>query len=216
MSVALGISLVLHAVLLALAPADARRAHAPFPLTARLVPAPKPTLPVLEPPPRAPRAGKAPAKPAAAPPPPRPRPAPPLIAPAQTPVPAAPLRTPSFAVSTAYEELAAPLEAEKLTDAQRAIPRGIELASPPKPAGPIRPRYPAEALAQGRKGYVLLEVFVDADGGVEDVVVIEDGGTGALAEAASEAARRAKFRPAEGPGGRTASRVTLRIEFSFE
>jgi TonB family protein len=107
------------------------------------------------------------------------------------------------------------LQMEKLDDRQRRVPRSIEFARPAKPLAPIRPVYPRGALARGERGSALLEVFVGADGAVEDIVLLE-GAAPQFAQAALDAVRRARFRAAEGPEGKTRSRVTLRFTFHYE
>ena len=106
--------------------------------------------------------------------------------------------------------------AEKLREAQRRVPRSIDLVRPAKLAGAVRASYPAEMLARGEKGYVLVEVFVSTGGRVDDVAVLEHSGSPELARAAAEALRRARFRAAEGTSGKIRSRVTVRIDFSYE
>ena len=50
----------------------------------------------------------------------------------------------------------------------------------------------------------------------QEIVVLDRTGPPALAQAAAESLRKARFRPAEGDGGRQRSRVTLRVDFSYE
>jgi TonB family protein len=116
----------------------------------------------------------------------------------------------------AYQDLDEDLQMEKLDAAQRSVPRSIDFPRPAKPLAPIRPVYPRGALARGERGNVLLEAFVGADGRVEQIVLLEDGGAPHFAQAAAEALRRTRFRAAEGPAGKTRSRVTLRFTFRYE
>jgi TonB family protein len=67
----------------------------------------------------------------------------------------------------------------------------------------------------GREGVVVLLVTVDDRGGVRDVEVRESSG-GGFEGAAREAARGARFRPAERGGQHVASTVTLRVRFRLE
>ena len=119
-------------------------------------------------------------------------------------------------MQSAYDEFDDDLQAEKLDDAQRRVPRSNALSRPAQPLDPIRPAYPREELEQGRKGRVLLEAFIDAAGSVESVIVVDDNGLPDLALAAANAVRRAKFEPAESADGKTRSRVTLRVDFRYE
>ncbi len=116
----------------------------------------------------------------------------------------------------AYSEFSEELQQEKLTEAQRRVPRGSTLARGAQPTEPIIPRYPAQSLNRGIKGGVLLEAFIGAGGAVDDVIVIDDEGEPELASAAVQAVRGASFRPAEGASGATPSRITLRFRFTFE
>jgi periplasmic protein TonB len=135
---------------------------------------------------------------------------------AAAPAPGGPERIPYVAMQTAYRDVPAEVQAEKLRQAQRSVPRSIDLARPAKPAGPIRIDYPPEVLGRGEKGHVVLEVFVSRRGRVDEVVVLDQTGPAELSRAAAEAVRKARFRPAEGPDGKLRSRVTLRVDFSYE
>ena len=123
---------------------------------------------------------------------------------------------PFQSVFDAYAEFPEPVQEELLSEAQRRVPRGNALAQAPQPIVPIVPRYPQEQLRRGVKGEILLEGFVSAGGAVDDVVVVHDEGKPELAAAAVQALRATPFRPAEGPGGATRSRITLRFVFNFE
>ncbi|MEO1995312.1 MAG: energy transducer TonB, partial [Planctomycetaceae bacterium] len=59
-----------------------------------------------------------------------------------------------------------------------------------------QPIYPADAWRLGREGRVVLHVRVDIQGRVRDARVHSSSGTRALDQAALEAVRRWKFRPA--------------------
>ena len=135
---------------------------------------------------------------------------------AAAPVPGSPERVPYVAMQMAYHEVPSEVLAEKLRQAQRSVPRSIDLARPAKPAGPIRIDYPPEVLGRGEKGHVVLEVFVSRRGRVDEVVVLDQTGPEELFRAAAAAVRKARFRPAEGPDGKLRSRVTLRVDFSYE
>lgn len=149
----------------------------------------------------------APARPAS----PKPPTAPPMDA-----GPASAQRVPYVALRVAHHEAPEDVQAEKLSAAQRRVPRAIELALPVEQAGPVHIAYPPGPLARGEKGHVLLEVFVSSAGRVDRVVVLEHAEHPDLAKAAVEGLRRARFRPAEGAEGKVRSRVTFRIDFSYE
>lgn len=65
----------------------------------------------------------------------------------------------------------------------------------PKLMEDIRIPYPKEAREKGIEGPVIMELLVDAEGVVRDASLIEGPGSG-LNEAALEAVRRLRFRPA--------------------
>ncbi len=130
--------------------------------------------------------------------------------------PGTPERVPYVAMQLAYHEVPAEVLAEKLRQAQRSVPRSSDLARPAKPTGPIRIDYPPEVLRRGDTGHVVLEVFVSRRGRVDEVVVLDQTGPAELSQAAAAAVRKARFRPAEGADGKLRSRVTLRVDFSYE
>jgi protein TonB len=205
---ALGLSLTLHlAVMLAFlrSPNPATTPRETTPVLARLV-APEPPAP--PPAPVAPPTQKAapsldrPATP----------PATREVAPASVP----PGRVAYVAARAANYDLPQEFLAEKLREAQRRVPRSIDLPRPVKLIGTVRASYPPRLLASGEKGYVLAEVFVSTGGRVDDVVVLEHSGSPELARAAIEGLRRARFRAAEGAAGKARSRVTVRVDFSYE
>ena len=66
---------------------------------------------------------------------------------------------------------------------------------PPEPLAPIVPAYPDAAMRAGVAGTVSLILTIEVDGAVSNVEV-EAGLGGGLTEAATAAARAARFRPA--------------------
>ena len=126
------------------------------------------------------------------------------------------VRVPLSSVYVAYNDLTPEQAAEKLSEAQRRVPRGNALRQPPQELQEIRPQYPPDELKRGRRATVLLEAFISAGGAVEDVVVLDDGGEPAFAAAATQAVRGAAFRAARDAQGPVASRATLAVRFTFE
>jgi TonB family protein len=90
-------------------------------------------------------------------------------------------------------------------------------AGPPTPASGNRPpRYPPEALRKRIEGTVLLKVEVRPSGEAGTVDVARSSGHRSLDDAAVEAVRRWRFRPATDAAGavvQTTSVVTLPVEF---
>ena len=76
-----------------------------------------------------------------------------------------------------------------------------------------RPKYPEVARRRGQQGIVLLEVSVQADGGVEMAAIVESSGYKSLDRAALCAVRRWQFRPATSLGFPVASRVVVPVDF---
>ena len=73
----------------------------------------------------------------------------------------------------------------------------IPYDDPPIPLNPIRPRYPEIAQEAGIEGTVVVQVFVDEKGRVKDTVILKGIPNTGLDEAATEAIRKVRFRPAK-------------------
>ncbi len=78
----------------------------------------------------------------------------------------------------------------------------------------VEPSYPERARRGGIEGTVELEVTIGSDGAVTGVEVLRGLPFG-LSEAAAEAVRQWKYRPARGKEGPVASRKTVRILFTL-
>lgn len=76
----------------------------------------------------------------------------------------------------------------------------------------VDPVYPDLARRAGIEGTVELEVSIDAAGKVADVEVVRGLPLG-MSDAAADAVRRWRFRPARSAAGPVASRKTIRIRF---
>ncbi len=108
---------------------------------------------------------------------------------------------------TAHRALAEPTA----TDAADACP---DAATRPQPLAMPSPRYTDAARAAGITGRVRVAIDVDAEGNVTSVEVIGSLDPG-LDEAAIEAARAARFRPATHCGQPIAARFTVAIRFEL-
>ena len=73
----------------------------------------------------------------------------------------------------------------------------IPYDDPPIPLKPIRPRYPEISQEAGIEGTVVVQVFVDEKGRVKDTVILKGIPNTGLDEAATEAIRKVRFRPAK-------------------
>jgi protein TonB len=74
------------------------------------------------------------------------------------------------------------------------------------------PVYPTLARQEGREGDVVVRLFIDAEGRVEDARVIEAAGHG-FDESALEYARKLRFRPARTATHAVAFRIDWTVEF---
>ncbi len=92
---------------------------------------------------------------------------------------------------------------------QQAAPQ----SAPPRLTQFVPADYPAEALAQGIEGSVLLQLSVDAEGHVTEAAVVSGLGHG-LDEAAVAAARRFVFEPARRDGEVVPAVLRYRYRFS--
>lgn len=71
----------------------------------------------------------------------------------------------------------------------------IPYDDPPKPLTPIRSKYPKVAQDAGNQGTVVVQVFVNNKGKVEETIILK-GLTPELNQAAIEAIKKTKFKPA--------------------
>jgi protein TonB len=85
----------------------------------------------------------------------------------------------------------------------------------PVPSGEVRIAYPADARERGVEGSVRLRVTVDASGIVQDVVVLSGPGFG-LDEAARDALKRFKFKPATRAGQAVGSTFVYTYSFLLD
>ena len=103
---------------------------------------------------------------------------------------------------------------------QRPAPPALSESTPaPKVEPPLPgddnapPTYPEEARRRGQQGTVLLQLVVDASGAVRDAGVLHSSGHPLLDDAALEAVRRWRFRPARAEGLPLEQAIVQRIEF---
>ena len=116
---------------------------------------------------------------------------------------------PSVPVESESEDLADDVTLDEFNldefdacDATTPPPEGprvkfIPYDDPPIPLKPIRPRYPEIAQEAGIEGTVVVQVFVDEKGRVKDTVILKGIPNTGLDEAATEAIRKVRFRPAK-------------------
>ena len=92
-----------------------------------------------------------------------------------------------------------------------ALPQG---ATAPEPSrGNPQPKYPREARKNGATGMVRLKVIVTADGHVEDIQLVD--GQAPFSEAALQAVRKWRYRPAEYQGESISVRRVIEVYFKL-
>src|SRR5512143_3300213 len=93
------------------------------------------------------------------------------------------------------------------------VTAGSEDVPAPKRTKHVQPVYPQEALAQGIRGIVILEIILDRQGKVESTTVIRS--VPGLDEAAVAAARQWEYTPTKVDGKPVRVRVTVPVVFSL-
>ena len=116
---------------------------------------------------------------------------------------------PSIPIESEDEDLADDLTIEETNlsdfeawDAPPPPPSGpqvkfIPYDDPPVPLTPIRPKYPEIAQEAGIEGTVFIQAFIDKKGRVIETTIIKGIPNTGLDEAAIEAIRKTRFRPAK-------------------
>lgn len=89
------------------------------------------------------------------------------------------------------------------------------ISAPPQLLDSFKPQYPRAARDANIEGAVRVEILIDRLGNVRDAKVIQGLGYG-TEEAALEAARRLRFKPAEASGQAVAVRIQFVINFELE
>ena len=103
---------------------------------------------------------------------------------------------------------AAPLRAQ-----EEVLTAGGEGVPVPKKTKHVQPAYPAEALAQGIRGIVILDIVIDGQGKVASTSVLRS--VAGLDEAAITAARQWEYEPTKVDGKPVSVRLTVPITFSL-
>ena len=96
---------------------------------------------------------------------------------------------------------------------EEPLASGSEGVPVPKRTKHVQPTYPPEALAQGIRGIVILDVVIDAEGKVESTRVVRS--VPGLDEAAIAAARQWEYAPTKVNGKAVRVRVTVPVVFSL-
>jgi len=116
---------------------------------------------------------------------------------------------PSVPVESESEDIADDVTLDEFTldefdawDAPPPPPEGprvkfIPYDDPPVPLRPIKPKYPEIAQEAGIEGTVVVQVFVDENGRVKETVILKGIPNTGLDEAATQAIRLVRFKPAK-------------------
>jgi TonB family protein len=121
----------------------------------------------------------------------------------------------ALALSLALAPIPAPAtpQAPVPQDREQAKVAGQDVPVP-KRTREIKPEYPAEALARGQRGIVILELLIDAQGKVSSVEVVRS--VPPFDEAAVAAARKWEFEPTRVDGKPVSVRWTVPITFMLK
>lgn len=179
---------------------DPKAQDIPQPMPAEALPVPKPA-PIQQPEPSTPTVEQVPVQKTE------------ITAKSDAPIPPAPRDEPAMApqkppVDTPAIALPSPV------DTTWYLARQVDRH--PKAIGSIEPKYPELARQQGHEGSLKLMVKIDDLGQVRDVEVVEAKPPGIFDEAAVEAFRNARFRPAMKDGRPVRYEAYMRVEFKLE
>ena len=122
-------------------------------------------------------------------------------------------RTASAATSALVVLLALAGAAAQARAQEEPLTAGGEGVPVPKKTRHVQPVYPAEALAQGIRGIVILDIVVDGKGKVAATSVLRS--VAGLDEAAIAAARQWEYEPTKVDGKPVSVRLTVPITFSL-
>jgi TonB family protein len=96
---------------------------------------------------------------------------------------------------------------------EQPLVAGADGVPVPKKTKSVKPAYPAEALAQGLRGIVILDLLIDARGHVTSTTVVRS--VPGLDEAAIAAARQWEYEPTKIDGKPVSVRLTVPITFTL-
>ena len=103
--------------------------------------------------------------------------------------------------------------ASPLLAQEQPLVAGADGVPVPKKTKAVKPAYPAEALAQGLRGIVILDLLIDAQGRVASTSVVRS--VPGLDEAAIAAARQWEYEPTRVDGKPVSVRLTVPITFTL-
>ncbi len=97
---------------------------------------------------------------------------------------------------------------------QQPLVAGSDGVPSPKKTKDVKPVYPQQAIAQGLRGIVIVEVVIDPRGAVSSVAIVRS--VPGLDEAAIAAARQWRYEPVKVDGRPVSVRLTVPVIFSLE
>ncbi|NQV37005.1 MAG: energy transducer TonB [Candidatus Marinimicrobia bacterium] len=92
----------------------------------------------------------------------------------------------------------------------------IPYDEPPEPLTPIIPHYPEIAREAGIEGQIIIQVYIDESGDVTETVVLKSIPNTGLDEAAIEAIRITKFKPAMQKDKPVGVWISIPIQFKLD
>lgn len=101
---------------------------------------------------------------------------------------------------------------------EEAAADGLQERTTPQPTTPyykIRPKYPKAALVSGTEGWVLLEIDVNEQGGVENVRVVDGEERNMFQTEARRAVEQWKYRPFLGSDGKPVRKLAHQVRVDF-
>lgn len=114
------------------------------------------------------------------------------------------------------EERKSETRAQEQPPAPPSAPKQGRVDAPPSPKRTIKPDYPRLSRLRGEEGDVVLKMWVNAKGRVDEVEVVGSSGFEELDAAAVRAVRMAKFTPAKQGGRPVASAASILITFRLK
>ena len=135
---------------------------------------------------------------------------------------------PSIPVPSDDEDIAEDLTLDELDfddfsnlDAPPPPPSGpkvvfIPYDDPPVALSPIRPVYPEIAQEAGIEGVVVVQAFIDEKGRVKETLILKGVPNTGLDEAAMEAIRKTRFRPAKQRERSVGVRISIPVNFRLK
>ena len=85
----------------------------------------------------------------------------------------------------------------------------------PTPMSPIRPEYPEIAMEAGIEGTVIVQAFINKKGVVEDTMILKGIPNTGLNEAAEEAVKRTRWKPARQRDKKVGVWMSIPINFKL-